>query len=566
MDHIRAAGKVYQKNQAASDCLNPISSPYNNSVPQHIKPFTNTDAGRPEVGEIRTHWGMAADNRTMQTSMTHGVKTSESVSAKDLLNPEMTSRYLDVKLEDSESIYKSKSVAPLGKVSKPIAEVPMQYVQKGFGKQTERGENAGKTVNPRKTMKEVAAESAEGHDLYKKTHNDYFVGEQINRNYLGNWNNNDQMIFGIETPHDNDGRKVSRSLRWPNPDIGECADRFGSVTSSSAKGATKLVSERVDAFRERTQPKLGTVHDPIKSTVGLTEAFGLSLRGDGCGAGDVIHGRDKDMFLLGKDRQRGVLAAVRHHLKKANYHNFTTLREAFKFYDKCNNSAIGVNELRRVCLEFNLPIDDGTLRALMAMTCRNDTGKINYNEFVNLLNWKDKMPSDAELKEIDDSTITQIDKSLDGQITSSSSINATVGKTQTKQWPSFGVPTVRSDIPAPSIRRVSDRTNYGDELDAHGLLSPSIFTTRGVFESDFFEPRSKETIKQLFSAIGVAMPEESWEECWRRAVQHQKTYNQAGNKNKKHPAKDNEDKVSVECFRLVLDSITSTAVNHETSE
>merc|ERR1712167_513834 len=87
------------------------------------------------------------------------------------------------------------------------------------------------------------------------------------------------MVFGIETPHDNDGRKVSRSLRWPNPDIGECADRFGSVPSSSKKGNTKLITKRLDAFRERTQPTLGTVHDPIKSTVGLNEAFGLSLNG-----------------------------------------------------------------------------------------------------------------------------------------------------------------------------------------------------------------------------------------------------------------------------------------------
>jgi len=559
MDHVRAAGKVHQRNQAASDCLNPISSPYTNSVPNHIKPFTNTDAGRPEVGEIRTHWGKAADDRSHETSMTHGLKTPISIKALDLLNPTMTSRYQDLKLEDSESIYKSNTIAPLGKVATPIAEVPSQFKEKGFGKQTERGENAGSTVNPRKSNKQVREETAEGHDLYKKTHNDYFVGEKINRNYFGNWNNDGEMVFGIETPHDNDGRKVSRSLRWPNPDIGECADRFGSMESSSKKGSTKLVSDRIDAFRERTQPTLGTVHDPIKSTAGISEAFGLSLKGDGCGAGDVIHGRDTSMFLLGKDRQRGVLAAVRHHLKKANYHNFSTLREAFKFYDKSGINSIGPNELRKVCLEFNLPVSDGTLRALMAMTCRNDTGKISYNEFVNLLNWKDKMPTDDELVEIDDLTITQIDKSLDGQITSSSSINATVGKTSTSLWQRFGVPTVRSDIPAPSIRRVSDRTNYGDELDAHGLLSPSIFTTKGVFEQDFFEPRSKQVIKQLFEGIGVKMSESSWEECWSRALEHQKTYRQAQRYN---IGNSENDKVSVECFRLVLDSITSDAVNH----
>merc|ERR1712159_604145 len=187
-----------------------------------------------------------------------------------------------------------------------------------------------------------------------------------------------------------------------------------------------------------------------------------------------------------------------------------------------------------------------TLKALMAMTCKGNNGKIHYNEFVNLLNWKDKMPSDDELEEIDNATITQIDKSLDGQITSSSSINATVGKTSTSQWPTFGVPTVRSDIPAPSIRRVSDRTNYGNELNSHGLLSPSIFTTHGVYENDFFEPRDKSTIIRIFKAIGVKMSDESWDRCWEKGCEIQKVHY---NRND-----DKVDKISVESFRMVLDT------------
>lgn len=54
-----------------------------------------------------------------------------------------------------------------------------------------------------------------------------------------------------------------------------------------------------------------------------------------------------------------------------------------------------------------------------------------------------------------------------------------------------GVPTIRSDIPAPQIRRISDRTNYGDEANAYALLFPSVYSQKGVYERDFSKTRPK---------------------------------------------------------------------------
>ena len=61
-------------------------------------------------------------------------------------------------------------------------------------------------------------------------------------------------------------------------------------------------------------------------------------------------------------------------------------------------------------------------------------------------------------------------------------------------YPTYGVPTIRSDIPAPLIRRVSDRTSYGEEGNAYSLLHPTIFAQKGVFERDFFKTRSKQEV------------------------------------------------------------------------
>ena len=108
---------------------------------------------------------------------------------------------------------------------------------------------------------------------------------------------------------------------------------------SSAKAAP-VVSKRVDNFRERTQAQVGTVHDPIKETMKVSEdhTYGILVRPDEYGAGDLIHNRVPTAFLRGKDRERGVLAAIRQHLKKANYHNFHDLNAAFKYYDKVSFS------------------------------------------------------------------------------------------------------------------------------------------------------------------------------------------------------------------------------------
>ena len=60
------------------------------------------------------------------------------------------------------------------------------------------------------------------------------------------------------------------------------------------------------------------------------------------------------------------------------------------------------------------------------------------------------------------------------------------------------MPTIRSDLRAPRIKRVCDTKNYGDESDAYGLVNPSIFSRRGVQEKDFLLPRTKEEVSFLY--------------------------------------------------------------------
>lgn len=50
--------------------------------------------------------------------------------------------------------------------------------------------------------------------------------------------------------------------------------------------------------------------------------------------------------------------------------------------------------------------------------------------------------------------------------------------------------------------------NYGDESGAYGLMYPSIYSNKGVYEEDFFAPRPPEEVggnssHVIYSCIGV---------------------------------------------------------------
>ena len=56
------------------------------------------------------------------------------------------------------------------------------------------------------------------------------------------------------------------------------------------------------------------------------------------------------------------------------------------------------------------------------------------------------------------------------------------------------MPTIRSDLPAPRIKRVDDRKNYGDDAFAYALMNPNLYSQHNVYERDLLKPRSLEEV------------------------------------------------------------------------
>lgn len=555
--NVRAAGKLTISGDTAELCMKPKDD--RPPSPDIIRRFRATV--RPDAGQMRVFYGKADDpHLKWAAEMTHGINTTSSATSGELVNPYPKTLFNQRKLDRKEKIYASHVRAPLGVSHDQSHGLPkgLNRDQFTFGIPTELDIGAGGLINPNKTYAEVEQESAVGMDLYRQTHSNFDVGEQLHRGYTSPSFHPDSK-FGIPTPHNNAGIKVKKTLKW--------------LHETQQEKATKIVSKRVDDFRERSQPQLGQVHDPIKDTlkVGPDHSFGILVKPDEYGAGDLMHGRAPADYLRGKDRQRGVLAAIRQHLKKANYHNFNDLLHAFRHYDKAGKGKIDINDLREVCIQYHLPLEPELLEQLLDSCDVNRDGFIDYIEFSNFLNWKDKMNSglpdkidtpvvsarsssavsheDLVRKSVHSAESTprrlkmQIDKAIGDHRTSAGMINAVVGGVSTRDYRTYGVPTIRTDIHAPRIRRVDDHKNYGDESDAYGLVNPSIFSRRNVYEKDFLLPRTPEELKTIFANIGVQMTGEMFEQVYNTAAkQHLKGH------------------VSVESFRGVLDDIQAHQV------
>ena len=72
----------------------------------------------------------------------------------------------------------------------------------------------------------------------------------------------------------------------------------------------------------------------------------------------------------------------------------------------------------------------------------------------------------------------------------------------TEECRAFGVPSVRSDIPAPERRSVADNQNYGHDVNAQYLLYPQEFAAKGITDDAFTIPRSRDTIVRMFTTVG----------------------------------------------------------------
>ncbi|KAM7421486.1 hypothetical protein PAMA_015566 [Pampus argenteus] len=539
-------------------------------TPPVVRKYRNST--QPEPGTIRVHQGKASDP-DVASALVHGISTKTSLTDRGILSPPQNTLFQQKLQELSEAVYASRQKAPLGRSHDQRTGLPTWYNDKTtFGVKTVKGLDVRELINPSKTAEELEMEAQEGQKTYARRRNAYHVGEQVDRKY--DWSHcSKDSRFGILTPHFNDGRNIGKTLRW----LGETQKFYN----------PKTAWKRSSDLREKMAPQIGKVNSAKGNILNVSpdHTFGILLPPDKFGVGEIIHSTEPGRYTRGRDRQRSLVNAVQLHLKKVNFHHFPSLLQAFRHYDKKGKGMIDKEDLQEVCRHFQLDVRGSVLDDLMDYCDTDKDGLINFLEFANFLNWKDKMPinsreqriitnkhqsntplSNMESKPSSESAQLLASKALiepedlepvepgsslktvrtlrrprgvpDHFITSSSRIGAVSAGPFTSSSRTFGIPSVRSDLPAPYIKRVGDTNNYGDGATAADLLHPSVHALQGVHEQHFSCPRTKTEIAEIFKNVGVNISEEAFEEAWKLASM-------------RHPAGE----VCVEVFRNVLEEI-----------
>ncbi|XP_063725386.1 EF-hand domain-containing family member B-like isoform X2 [Symsagittifera roscoffensis] len=538
---VPTAGKCFDSVGSVPECVQAYN-PDKGESPAVTKRYRATY--EPDVGATTVHYGKAADKEQfMAQVMTHGlVSNANPHTAAECVNPDPKTLFQQRVADKKESLYLSHQTRPLGQVPDQTPNLPegTDIYEKQFGRPGEKNEYAGELINPPKSSKEVEEESKVGKDLYEKSHASWDAGEQVTRHYdWSRWDPSNR--FGEPTPSDERGKHVKTIMYWH-------------AQKKMDEGA--IIEEKVlDGHREKYTDQLGQTRDPIKDTmkVGPDHTFGIIVKPDGYGVDDLLHGRVPKHYLRGKDRERALMAAVRQNLKTNNFNRFDDVAAAFNHYDKEGSGKLSIDAIRQMCVDYCIPIEEVVLESLFDFM-RGDSqggnggqegGQIDFDTFANFLHWQTtstgtdsngQRESYEETGETPRRIENQLDKQLGGYKTSASQVNAAVGVVPPQQdYRTYGTPTVRVDRPAPKYKSVSDRTNYGDEADAWGLMTPSVFTNSGVYEDDLFQPRSPEEVKRIFANIGEDFEDGFFFEVWNKAAEM-------------HP----KALVNMECFRAAL--------------
>ncbi|XP_049585615.1 EF-hand domain-containing family member B isoform X2 [Syngnathus scovelli] len=548
------AGKRVPFSDTVAACFQEIKRP---PTPPPVRKYHNSN--RPGPGVIRVHPGKADDPKVAE-ALVHGVRTEASLSAAVTLNPPPLSNFQQKLLEFSEADYASRKTAPLGRSADPTG-LPAWYNENTrFGIPTHREVDISQIIHPSKTLDQLEKEEQAEHEAYVHSHNSYFVGEQIDRKY----NYNKDSCFGIPTPYCTDGRYVGKSLHW-----------FG---ESNRVYNPNPVWKRSPDSREKLKQQIGNVDNKKRGTkfeVPPNRTFGIVIPQDEYNVGDLIHSghQPAGKRARGEERQRCLAIAVRNRLQQINFQNFPSLLQAFKHYDKKGKGRIDKEDLQEVCRHFKVVVSDAVLDDVLNECDLDRDGFINFLEFANFLNMKKKMPLDRREQDLVVDTQFQTDSDKlpgsgpllktddlepfktgssmktvrtlrrpelpsDRFITSASFIGAAARKPQESDTRTFGMPSIRKDIAAPPIRKITDRVNYGDTTTVMDLLLPSVYGQQGVYRDHFFLPRSKKEIAEIFRNLGENISEETFEEAWKLA-------------STRHP----HGEVCVETFRTVLEEI-----------
>ncbi|XP_050307404.1 EF-hand domain-containing family member B-like [Anthonomus grandis grandis] len=423
-----------------------------------------------------------------------------------ILRPPTMTRYQQLIQDLKDTPYSSYWNAQIGKSRDPTPGLPigMIPVETTFGEPSKKDITVKELVNPPKGPYEVLRESQVGHEMYKKTHDDYNPSERICRGYRSPPYDS-HKCFGGRTKYDPRGIWVKCACDW--------------YKKEPLVHANKYQSD----FFNRTKPQLGKVLAPNNNIdcVPKGHVFGDPSKQDFYTVEDLLKDSNVQPCVFKRDFYEWLasLNKVRILIKEKTKHGFN-LQETFKralHLDTLKSGLLPLEILYEIFGYYHILLPN-ELKYLCDHLNYISDGKVIYRKFIDLLDIN-KDPND--IRRIDD-----IPEKSKYYISTSQAASCDYLFINNTNLPPAGVPSVRQDLPrpvAPPGGCRADIENLGNESSAKSALNPSIYINYGLNYRDFFLPRSPEVMRSLFEKIGYNFPGDNFQKLWDMGVKIDRT-------------------------------------------
>lgn len=90
-----------------------------------------------------------------------------------------------------------------------------------------------------------------------------------------------------------------------------------------------------------------------------------------------------------EDDLQMLVVAIQEQLRKANFEDFSNMMDSCRHEDVLGTGYLPLQELHNTCKRFNVPAKQDLLGAVLQKVKRNDKNEANYEQFLQLLNWRD---------------------------------------------------------------------------------------------------------------------------------------------------------------------------------
>ncbi|KAF2903686.1 hypothetical protein ILUMI_02481 [Ignelater luminosus] len=428
--------------------------------------------------------------------------------SRSVLRPEVKTRYQTLINDLKETSYDSYWNKQDGKCRDPIPGLPtgMDIVNTTFGKPTNRVTTVKDLVNPPKTVYQVLWDSQVGHDMYKKTHDDYNPGEQAERGYLQP-SFDPHKRYGMRSGYDPRGIWVRCACHWHN-----------------TNPITSVYKIQADVT-ERQHAHVGKVFEPNKNSecVPKEHMYGKPSDRGMYGVADLLRDPECPPCIFKRDFHDWIklLNQLRISLKK-RFNEFGLDLKEFQnhclYYDKEKTGWIPLQLFYHLCGCYSIPYQHECLEPFFNFVGVIMDDKINYRDFVFLADINSSVP---EIIKIED-----VPKGSQYYISTMKAAACDYLFIDNSKKHIAGTPCVRVDLLRPIVPSggcKADLESLGDETTAAAVVNPSIYTAYGLTYRDFFVPRLPETMKKIFENIGYEFPDDTFEKLWKIGVEHDKT-------------------------------------------